>query len=240
MQAKAIKTERQVLLAATALSVVLWLVPFGFVVTLPLLYLNTHVHEMFHAWAAVASNGVANYIVVNADGSGMTPITGGNILLIGSAGYLGSSALGAMLIASGGTERGARFTLWTLAALMAYGLIVWVRGDVVGVLSGILWMAGLVTMALALRGAGLLFAAQFLGVQLCLASLQALLALLHISALTGQHSDALLLQEVTGIPALAWALLWSGIGLLLSFAGIRFAWRRTQAAAPQGSASRLQ
>lgn len=215
---------------ACAASVVGWAVPVVGLVLLPLQYLNTHAHEFFHAVAALGTGGGVQHIMVNADGSGVTNIGGGSVLVVASAGYLGTAILGGILLAAGRTDHGARNCLWALAGLLALSMVVWVRGDLVGVLSGLVWIAILGVAAKNLKGDALHFALAFLGVQIGLQSLQSLLVLLNISTFTNVQSDAAILQNVTGIPALFWALLWTGLGGLAVWGGLRTAWSQSRSA----------
>jgi hypothetical protein len=50
-------------------------------------------------------------------------------------------------------------------------------------------------------------------VQNCLNALFDLKVLFTLSVSEGARTDALVLQELTRIPALVWALLWSGISI---------------------------
>jgi hypothetical protein len=58
------------------------------------------------------------------------------------------------------------------------------------------------------KGKAPVFAAQFVGLQQCLYSLTSLLQVWQISGFTYGHSDAKILQQATGVPAIAWASLW--------------------------------
>jgi len=202
-----------------------FLVPFVRQALLPIAYLNTHLHEMSHALVAEATGAQVQGIDVYANGSGVTPVVGGNLLLIASAGYVGASIFGAAMIYFGRTEKLARATLATLAVLLTCSMLLWVRGDVVGVVSGIGWIAVLGVVAVFVRGRPLMFICQFLGLQQCLNAVQSLFVLVDLSAGTELHSDASILQSVTGIPSILWALGWSALSLFLVFVTLRVAWQ---------------
>lgn len=198
-------------------------VPAGRLALLPLHFLNTHVHEFCHALAALASNGAVGAVVVRADASGTTPVVGGWLPLVASAGYAGSACAGGLLLASSRTERGARAGLWGLAGLMLATMVLFVRGDLVGLVAGWAWAAVLVALARKLRGPAAVFAAQAGGALLCLASWQSFLALFHAGV--AGHSDATILQEATGVPAVFWASAWLALSALAVLAGLRAAWK---------------
>jgi len=227
-----LRPHQTAILIAGLASVLLWALPVVHQLMLPLQYLNTHVHEFFHAFAAVTTGGSVEEIVVHANGSGETPVRGGNLFLIASAGYLGAALAGAAIIFSSRTERGARVALGVLAFALLFADVSWVRGDGVGIVSGWAWMLALAVAAIRLKGNWLLFVAQFVGVQQCLNAVQSVYELLQISAHTEAHSDARILQSYVGVPAIVWALLWLVCSLVLVFTALRRSWSQ----APRSSA----
>jgi hypothetical protein len=220
-----LRPHQSVLIGASIAAVLAWIIPAVHFVVLPLQYLNTYLHELAHAVMAVLSGGDVHHILVFADGSGVTPVKGGSILLVASAGYVGASVMGALIVYFSRTEPLARRTLRVLAVVLALTLLVWVRGDLVGVVSGLVWILGLVLASAFLRGLPLLFFAQFIGIQQCLTSFQSIFTLLQVSAYTRHHSDAMLLQQFTGIPALFWALSWTLLSVVLVYVTLKASWR---------------
>src|SRR5690606_21025469 len=134
------------------------------------------------ALAAVATGGDVKHIIVHATGSGEAPVAGGNLLLIASAGYIGSALVGGLMILGSRNDQTARRTLTVMFGLMAFSMLFFVRGDWVGVLSGLLWTAVLGLSAKYLKKDATVFLSQFLGVSLCLTSLQSYLVLLNLTA----------------------------------------------------------
>lgn len=200
-------------------------VPYLHLLLLPLQYLNTHTHELCHALTAVATGGSVSHIDVFANGSGETPIGGSIMTLTASAGYVGASLIGAAMIFFGRTPEKARRVLFGLGAILAISMLIWVRGDLVGIISGLGWAAALLYTGTAIKGPWSIYLVQFLGVEQCLSSLGALLVLLHISTATETQSDASIMQSVSGIPAIVWAVAWSCLSLGLMFVALRAAWR---------------
>lgn len=222
-----LKPHQATLLLSAIASLILWVVPiFGFIL-LPLQYLNTHLHEFSHAFIAMITGGPVEYIHVFSNGSGIT-LAGGSPWLVSSAGYLGATVIGALMIRFGGTERGASIVLRVIGAVLAFSMIFWVRGDVVGVVSGLLWIAFLFALPHMLKARSLVFVVQLLGMQQCLASVQALYILFNISAYGGQ-SDAQNMAGFTGIPALVWATLWGVVGVAAVLLTLRSAWTPNRA-----------
>ena len=206
-------------------SALVFFVPFLRVLFLPLVYLATHLHEFSHAVVGTLTGGAVESINVYANGSGLTLIRGGNAFLFSSAGYLGATAIGIAMILAGRTPIRAKITLGVVGVMMACSMLLWVRGDFVGIISGLVWML-LLSGAFMLRGMTAVFICQIAGVQQCVNAMSGVLVLFHITmGATEFQSDALNMQNLTWIPAPVWATLWSvmsavGIGL-----AIRGAWR---------------
>lgn len=222
-----LRRDQKLLLASLAAALACWMIPTLRLAALPLIYLNTHLHELCHAIAAWATGGSVHRILVFGDGSGVTLVAGGLPIVVGSAGYLGAGAIGAAMVAAAGSERSARRCLWALSGALAFAMVLLVRGDVSGFVWGMAWVGIPALLAWRLHGSSLVFAAQFLGALQCLASLEALSDLVQIAAATDRPSDAQLMARATGIPDVFWAFLWALAGCALLWAGLRSAWRRS-------------
>ncbi|MCW5939929.1 MAG: M50 family metallopeptidase [Fimbriimonadaceae bacterium] len=218
------KDQRALLLAAT-LAAALWTVPELRIFVLPLVYYNTHVHELCHALAAIATGGGVQQILVFANGSGVAQIMGGWTPVVASAGYVGSTMVGGLVLAWAKNESGARQALGAAAMFLGLSLVLFVRGDGIGLLSAAGWLVALILAAARTRGAATLFLAQFLGLQLCLTSLQSFASLFYVAAHVDGHSDAKILEQATGVPDVLWASSWLVLSLLVVWAGLRAAWR---------------
>lgn len=83
---------------ALGASALLWFIPFSDWALYPLRLLVTFFHEAGHALATFLTFGSVKSLVVNPNGSGMVTSTGGVRFIISSAGYLGTTFLGAALI----------------------------------------------------------------------------------------------------------------------------------------------
>lgn len=225
MRRSRLKNDQSAILWASLASVSLWIVPFVGLISLPLEYLNALTHEMCHAITAVLTGGRVQAIEVFPDGSGVTPVWGGTAALVGSAGYVGASLIGVLILLFSRTAEGAKTSLRLLAVSLAASLVFWVRGEF-GMTTSILWIGALFLIAAYLPPRAVHFAAAFLGIQQCLHSLTALLTLLGVSVFSERHSDALLLQQTTGLPALFWAAAWTAFSVLLIGIALKGAWRK--------------
>jgi hypothetical protein len=227
-----LKPHQAALLGAFATAIVAECVPGISRWLLPVVWLNTHIHEFCHAIVAMTCGGEVDKIIVHADGNGVTLIGGGNWILQGSAGYVGASIVGALLMYFSRTPRAAANALRVLAGVLTFSMIVFVRGDAVGVASGIGWIAALFALSYFVKGNALMFVAQLVGILQCINSIQAIYILLQISAFNEGQSDASILASATHIPAMAWALSWCAFSLIaMVWMGIR-AWRAPLANSP--------
>lgn len=219
-----LRKDQKLLVWACVAALAVWVVtPLRFLL-LPLIYYNTHIHELCHALAAVLTGGQVAAIEVLANGSGVTKTLGGNSLLISSAGYVGSAIVGGILVFGSRRGESAKKMLWLAAGFLALAMVFFVRGDAVGVLSGVGWIVVLAACAKLLSGDHAVFAAQFLGVQQCLTSAHAFLALIAVTANDLGHSDAANMENATRVPAIVWAVGWLLFGMASIAVGIRAAW----------------
>lgn len=227
MRSNSLRPHQTAILAAGAASVTLWAIPVAHWVMLPMQYLNTHLHELCHALAAVATGGEPQQIRVHATGAGETPVVGGFLPIVASAGYVGAALLGAGIMLASRTEKGARATLIALGIALTLSLLIWELKslEAFGIGSAIVWIAILFALVRFLKGPKLVFVAQFIGLQQCLNAVQSLYVLLRLSAFTDVQSDAKIMEGTTRVPALVWSVGWC----LFSFAALglaaRKAWR---------------
>jgi hypothetical protein len=214
METTSKQATRNILLAALA-TVVLWFIPYAGFVTYPLRLLVTFIHEGSHALATFLTGGWVLGLGVSSDGSGLTLSRGGLGMIISSAGYLGATLYGAVLLQL--LRRGAdprKLLLVTGVAVALMGLLC-VGGMLhllQGSLFGLIW-AAILAPALIIGGRKLSketagFVAGLIGVQCVLNALFDLRTLFLLSATTGAHTDAQNMQRYTLIPAVVWATLW--------------------------------
>jgi len=226
-----LRPHQSAFVLSAILSVALWFLPFLRWLTVPLQYVNTHVHEGWHALTAVATGGMVDHVQVHANGNGETFTVGGWNLFISSAGYLGAALTGALMITFARSPRSAKFVLILLAIALSYSLLVWVRSDLFGIVSCAAWIVGLFAIAFVVPEDKRLFVTQFLGIQQCLNAVQSLFFLVHISGFGVEQSDAGNMQQFTHIPAIIWAGLWTLMSLGMMILALKISWRQQQAEA---------
>lgn len=208
------KTKRQI---ALLLGLALWLAAVWLLWWSPVIYpLKLFVvllHEASHGAMAVATGGEIQRIVVTPDQGGVCYCPGGNAFLTLSAGYLGSLGWGALILVLARARRpGPRNVTTAIGMAVLVLTALYVRNGF-GILFGALFGAALI----ALRSTGRLvhvMTLTALGLTSCL------YALLDIKSDVLDRpyleSDAHLLAGMTGVPTVAWGVLWIGLGVAVS------------------------
>jgi hypothetical protein len=156
-------------------------------------------------------------------------------LFISSAGYLGTTLFGTLLLAWIRFGYSSRLALYGSGALVAVMTVVFgfltpfwnllanvTFGSVVfTVFAGAVLSVGLLAVArfASLKWAN--FALAFLAVQCLLNAFFSLKDLFFISALSDQTTDAANMAAATGVPALIWVFIWIGISLVMISLGLR-------------------
>jgi hypothetical protein len=232
------------LLIATAVSIGLWLISKYFFPSLsylvyPLQLFATFIHEGSHVLATVLTGNSVQSMTVSPDTSGVVwSETSGwfSQLLISSAGYLGTTAFGTLLLVWMRYNFSSRNALYFSSAFIAlmtlvFGLLMPIfnilsvkvtLGSVIfTVLSGAILSAGLFALARFGEMKWVNFGLAFLAVQCLLNALFSLVDLFFISATTDAHSDAVNMANSTGIPSLVWVFIWIGISIAMISVGLR-------------------
>lgn len=223
------RPQAMTLLLAAALSLLLWFIPYLEFLTYPFRIFVTFIHEGGHALAALLTGHSVASLSVHTDGSGLTYTAGSGFLsgiLISSAGYLGSMAFGALLLALIRKAVAARIVLlacgiYVFALTMIFGLIkpvFWFTGwsgIPFTLFAGIAISAALVLIAKFASARVATFFMSFLAVQCVLNALYDLRALFFMSTpfTGGGHTDAVNMAALTGVPAIFWTLIWIVIAL---------------------------
>ena len=227
------RPQVRTLLAAAALTVVLWFIPFAEVLTYPFRIFVTFIHEGGHALAALLTGNSVYYLSVAMNTSGEVYSTNGSLfsqMFVSSAGYLGAMAYGALLLALIRRTVAARLVLAGSAGLIltltiAYGLISPLMHGMLfspfTIGAGAVLFLGLLAAARYASPRAAAFLVSFLAVQCVLNALFDLKTLLFLSAATNSHSDAVNMASATGVPSLFWALLWIGIAFMILSMSLR-------------------
>lgn len=214
------RPHAKTLLLATLLTVALWFIPFADVLTYPFRLFVTFIHEGGHALAAVLTGNTVQSLTISPNASGEVLATQGGLLsqtFISSAGYLGATLYGALLLFLIRRSIAARFVLlasagFILTMTLGYGL--WNGFTLV---TGISLTLGLVAAAKFLRPRAATFLMSFLAVQCVLNALFDLKTLFYLSSPFGNEvqTDAANMATATGIPAFVWSFVWIALALMI-------------------------
>lgn len=236
------KPQVLLLLIATALTVALWFIPYAEYLVYPFRLFVTFIHESSHALVAVLTGGSVQSLTISSDGSGVVYSMGSGLisqLLTSSAGYLGATAFGVLLLYM------IRRNFSPNKLLTALGIFVGIMTVVFTVISpvfhifslqaafssilftiiaGIFLTAALVVLGLYSNLKVANFAVAFLAVQCLLNALSDLKTVFFLNApLVGSdiHTDAANMYAATGIPSFMWVVIWIGVSLFMISIGLR-------------------
>ncbi len=223
------RPQATVLLAAAAISIVLWFIPFAEILTYPFRIFVTFIHEGGHAIAALLTGNSVQSLSIATNASGETYTSQGGTfsqMFVASAGYLGAMAYGALLLVLIRKTIAARVVLLGSAALVLALTLIY--GLLKPILSGAAWSAipftllagSLLTLCLILlaRFASArvaTFFVSFLAVQCVLNALLDLKTVFFLSSpfAPSVPTDALNMANATGVPAFFWAVIWIALAV---------------------------
>ncbi|CAN5601169.1 M50 family metallopeptidase [soil metagenome] len=250
--AKDAELQFKLLLIATLVSIGLWIaswyLPFVGYVVYPLQLFATFIHEGGHVLATLITGNSVQSLTISPDASGEVWSQGSgwlSQLFISSAGYLGTTAFGAAVLAWMRFGYSSRLGLYACGAVIAlltaaFGIV----APVFNLFSTVTFGGLLFTMASGAFLAAILFAIAhyaeviwvnfalaFIAVQVLLNAVFSLFDLFCITTMSSAHSDAANMAAATGIPGVAWVFIWMFISLLMISIGLRvYAVNRSKAA----------
>ena len=225
--AKEAEPQFTLLLIATLVTIGIWIaswfIPFVGYIFYPLQLFATFIHEGGHALATVLTGNSVQSLAVSPDTSGVVWSQSSgwfSQLFISSAGYLGTTAFGAALLAWMRYGFDSRLALYVSAGTVAVLTVVF-GGLVFTVLSGSVIAAGLFAIAKYAELKWVNFALAFLAVQTLLNAFFDLVNLFFISTFTNAHSDAANMAAATGLPAVVWVFIWMAVSIVMISIGLR-------------------
>lgn len=237
------KPQVILLIIATVITIVLWFIPFADYLVYPIRLFVTFIHEASHALIAVLTGGSVQSLTIASDGSGVVysaPSGWFGAMLTSSAGYLGTTVFGVMMLVL------IRKSVSPHKVLVGSGIFIGTMTVVFGILSPIFHFLSLnvaFSSVIFTVGAGLLLAAgllalgkfssyrvanfsvAFLAIQCLLNSLSDLKTVFFINApLVGSDlaNDAKNMADATGLPGVFWVFLWIVISVVMISVGMRF------------------
>jgi hypothetical protein len=225
---------KQFLIASIAVTVLLYIVPFGRLIGYPLVLISTLAHEMGHGISAVLVGAKFEEFHMYADASGVAFWAGyvGKLArsFISAGGLVGPAITAAVMFAFARKEKLARvFLLFLGAALLACEILV-VRGAF-----GMVFVAVCIALAIAIGWKGASWMPQltlvFIGVQLSLSVFSRGDYLFMKEARTGNGtspSDVQHIADSLGGPFWFWGALCGAFSVLVLVAGVWMFFRTTK------------
>lgn len=206
---------------AMAVSLGVELTPWGRLCLYPFTLFTTWAHECSHALMTVLVGGTVHAIIIRPDTSGVTySVIPANLIaqgLVASAGYLGASVVGCVLLSAARLRQKARPLLWAVGAFMLLTLVIWIR-NLFGAAVVVLWGVALVALARLLSARAARFALSLLAVQV---GLNAVYDIRVLFLVAGAHSDADTMAGIFLLPSWIWAGAWMLASIALFAATIR-------------------
>jgi len=214
-------TQRTTLIVAGVYVVVigiLWVTPVLRKIIYPFKLLTVGFHEMSHALAGVLTGARIKSIELDPDEGGVTRMTGGISRITLPAGYLGSSLIGACLIACGFDTTASKIACIVLAVFFVFTLWWarknWLTWALVAGLGALIILAWFIANSVALR-----YFILFVGVMSCMYSIWDIID--DTIDRKVNESDASKFAEVCGCcSSQVWGVFWLLISFLFFILGI--------------------
>ncbi len=216
---------------------ILNVMPFSFVFNYPFRLLLTIVHELGHGIAAILTGGYFQNFVIFADGSGLAYTAGGWRFVVIPTGYLSVAIFGACLILAGRSQLASRRAMGLIGLAMIgftlryatptlfsrqffHGILTIVSGLAFGGM--FLWLAANVSDKMTI------FLLHLIAIEAGLTAFSDLGTVIRISTFSGNVvlNDATSMAQLTGIPAIFWAVVWIIIACGLLGGAIWQTWLR--------------
>jgi hypothetical protein len=221
---KPIERRRLALLAGFAIYFsVLWYF-WDSVLVYPLKIFVVLLHEWSHAVALLATGGTLDLIALDPYQGGATLGSEGNPFLYLSAGYLGSLVCGALIVTGSRSKRQVRprFLTAVVGGTTIALTLLSVRNPF-GILFGLVFGTALLAASLKVPPLWNRRILLTLGLTSCLYAILDIKS--DILDRPELRSDARMLSELTGVPTVAWGLLWITLALAASALLLRRVYR---------------
>jgi hypothetical protein len=236
------RPQVKLLLIATLVTVGLWFIPYAEYAVYPIRLFVTFIHESSHALIATITGGSVQSLTISADGSGVVYSASRSIigaLFTSSAGYLGTTAFGILMLFLIRKSVSANKVLFGLGAFVAIMTIVFgivlpmfnflslqvpFSSQLFTVIAGLAMAGGLIALARFASQKVANWIVAFLAVQCLLNAISDLKTVLFMNApLIGSdiQNDAGNMAAATGIPSFLWVVIWIGISAAFVVLGVR-------------------
>ena len=218
------RTRLGIVIAALILSIFFW----ESVVLYPVKLFVVLLHELSHALAAILTGGSVEEIQIDSRIGGLALTRGGWSWVIVSAGYLGSMIMGGIIFLVSLRRKASITVTIVTGAVVLITTLLFVRNGF-GLIFGLAFGAALLAAARWLPEQWLSLLVQYLGAMSCLYALVDVKE--DLLTLESRVTDASILSDMTGIPAIVWGVIWSLLALAVFIIIMRSAWHAASRAA---------
>jgi hypothetical protein len=220
------RRARTALFFSVALTLLVYILPLGALISYPLVLLSTLAHELGHGIAAMMVGCRFEQFVLYSDGSGAA-VTSGNPgriaqAFISAGGLMGPSIAAAGCFYAGRNGRTARTTLMTVGALLAVALVVVIRNAFGWFFVAAVAAVCLYTAAKAKEDTAQLVVL-FVGVQLALSVFSRsdyLFTNVAVTATGNGPSDVAKMADALFLPYWMWGLVCGGFSVWVLWRGL--------------------
>ena len=218
------RRARWVLLVSAAVTLALYIIPYGHAIARPLLYLSTLVHELGHGLAAMIVGGQFVRLEMWGDGSGVAltaAATNWQHALITAGGLVGPAVAAAFGFAVARRAGWARWALGAIGLLLVWAMVFKVRNGFGLLVAGAV-AAGALLVAWRARADWAQLVLGFLSVQLALSVFSRADYLFMEKAQTGAgvgDSDSAAIGHLLGGPYWLWGGLCAAFSIVALAAG---------------------
>ena len=199
----------------------------GIILSYPLRFFITIIHELGHGVAAVLTGGEFSHFQLYLDTSGLAGFRGGWRFVVLPAGYVGTAVMGTALILFTGIPGAAPIVLGGLGILIVLLVIAFGRTSLTTIVGGL--GAGIIVFLIGWYG-GESWSLFFISLLAFYGSFQAISDLRHLAWLD-QHgfpfkNDAADMAAHYGCSASIWAWLWTFFSFAMVCGAMWFVWFR--------------
>lgn len=210
--------ELSLILAIALLSVLLWNTMWVYPVKLFVVLL----HEISHAIAAIISGGSVIEISITESLGGQTVTMGGSPLVIASTGYLGSLMFGSALFISSYNRKASIWVCTIISALLILFAANYLVSSI-GIIISILFAIYLYISPRYVNYTVHSYLVKTLGLISCLYVITDIKD--DLLTLSYRLTDAQIVSEITGIPAVLWGMLWFAVSAVVIYYMVRFSYK---------------